>query len=66
MDSSSSSSLSDSSSSPSSNDDKIDQMDMEDHIVFEFALIVVSSLEYFIAAEIEESANQPMDSNDGS
>jgi hypothetical protein len=33
-------------------------MDMEDHIVFEFALIIVSSLEYFIAEEIEECANQ--------
>jgi hypothetical protein len=45
---------------------KFDHMDMEHHIVFEFALIVVRSLEYFTAAEIEERANQPMDSNDGS
>ncbi len=45
---------------------KFDQMDMEDRIVFEFALIVVRSLEYFIAVEIEECANQSMDSNDGS
>ncbi len=45
---------------------KFDQMDMEHHIVFEFALIVVRSLEYFIAVEIEERANQSMDSNDGS
>lgn len=45
---------------------KFDQMDMEDHIVFEFTLIVVRSLEYFIAVEIEEHASHSMDSNDGS